>query len=109
MAWWEDLLDSILDSGGGGSSSSNAVATGGNANVTVNPTIVNSIDVAPLKEPIEKLAAIYAVSQAATIGAIDRGVEALSAAQAGRNAQIDKIAQFASLGALAFAVLRWMK
>lgn len=108
MAWLDDILDAAF--GGGNSSSSQAVATGGNANVTVSPTIVNSIDVAPLEEPLKQLGAIFALGQAAQAEAIATAGDRIAAAQiAGQQTQaqqFNSLATWVSLGGLAIALLR---
>lgn len=108
MAWLDSILEGVFG-GGGGSSSSQAVATGGNSNVTVSPTIVNSIDVAPLQEPLKQLAAIFAIGQAAQAEAISNAGNKIAAAQQGGTEKLNNLATLVSIGGLAFALLRLLK
>lgn len=106
MAWLDEILDAVM---GGNSSSSQAVATGGSANVTVSPTIVNQLDVAPLEEPLKQLSAIFALGQAAQAEAISDGAAKIAAAQQGQAQTFNNLATLVSLGGLAIALLRLLK
>ncbi len=112
MSWLLDIVefvgDALSDSSSSGSrssssSSSSATATGGNANVSVNPTIVNQLDI---DAPIQKLVDVMAANSIVQAAAIERGAGLLAAAQAGRNQQLDQLAQWVSLGALGLGVYR---
>jgi hypothetical protein len=103
-----DLLDLI---GSGSRASVEATQTQA-TNVSVNPTIINAIDTAPigreLAPSIDRLTEVVAAGAAVQAEATREGNQQLAAAAAGRNAQLDQLAQLLSLGALAFGAFKFV-
>lgn len=108
MSWLTDIVDLV----GSGSRTTVQASQQQATNVSFNPTIVNAIDTAPigreLAAPLDRLTEVVALGVAAQVQATREGNTQLAAAAAGRNATLDQLAQYLSLGALAFGALKFV-